>query len=116
MTDFVALKRSTDMKSTVKAANQLAMRKNISHFMIFGDDQKFMNKLSEAIIKEGGWKSDAVAISKYDESMDLYLASMICSSFLITAARSTFAFWLAFFVQNQNAVYYLNVPTKDLVM
>ncbi|CAJ0607874.1 unnamed protein product [Cylicocyclus nassatus] len=69
-------------------------------------------------------KKMAVAISKYKDYLDLFLASQLCSSFLITAATSTFGWWLAFFVQNQNAVYYLNdtrrhadkVPSKELFL
>ncbi|CAJ0608154.1 unnamed protein product [Cylicocyclus nassatus] len=122
--DFIERKLATDMNVTVKAANAIARKKNLSHFMIFGDDQQFMKKMSKNIMKEGRWRNGAVAISNYTESTDLYLASQICSSFLIAAVTSTFGWWLAFFAQDQNAVYYLNdtrphadkVPSKELFL
>ncbi|CAJ0608156.1 unnamed protein product [Cylicocyclus nassatus] len=98
----------TSLNTTVKAANTIARKMNISHFIVFGDDHKFMTSLSKAIVNDGGWKKDAVAVSKYKEYLDLFLASQLCSSFLITAVTSTFGWWLAFFVPNQNAIYYLN--------
>ncbi|CAJ0608141.1 unnamed protein product [Cylicocyclus nassatus] len=124
MGDFIERRICTDMNVTVNAANTIARRMNISHFMIFGDDQRFMTNMSHSIVMNGGWPNETVAISTYEESLDLFLASQICSSFLITAATSTFGWWLAFFVQNQNAVYYLNdtrrhadkVPSKELFL
>ncbi|CAJ0607880.1 unnamed protein product, partial [Cylicocyclus nassatus] len=109
MGDFVIRRISTDMNITVEAANKIAKKMVCSsHFMIFGDDKKFMTNMSRNIVNSGGWKDDLLAISKYKDYLDLFLASQLCSSFLITAATSTFGWWLAFFVQNQNAVYYLN--------
>ncbi|CAJ0606318.1 unnamed protein product [Cylicocyclus nassatus] len=107
MTDFIQWERASDMNSTVKAARSIAKKMNISHFMIFGDDKEFMANMSQAIVS-GEWRDDAVIVSHYEESIDLFLASQICSSFLISAPTSTFGWWLAFFVSNQNAVYYLN--------
>ncbi|KAK6013913.1 hypothetical protein OSTOST_20743, partial [Ostertagia ostertagi] len=46
-TDFIERNISTD---------------GISHFMIFGDDQKFMHNLTQVIIKEGKWKGNNKAI------------------------------------------------------
>ncbi|VDN35490.1 unnamed protein product [Cylicostephanus goldi] len=108
MTDFIERSTNTDLNTTVKAANTLAKKKNISHFLVFGDDRNYMVKLSQTIVKDGGWRNDAVAISTYEESMDLYLASEMCSCFLISTVISTFGWWLAFFVRDQNSVYYLN--------
>ncbi|VDK75960.1 unnamed protein product [Cylicostephanus goldi] len=117
MTDFISRNTYTDMNITAKAANTLAKKMNISNFLIFGDDNDFMVRLSQAIVKDGGWRNDAVAISSYDETMDLYLASQMCSSFLISAILSTFGWWLAFFVRDQNAVYYINYtrPNSETV-
>ncbi|VDO40690.1 unnamed protein product [Haemonchus placei] len=49
---------------------------------------------------------EAAMISNYSEYMDLYLSSQLCRSFLISAPTSTFGWWLAFFISDQNAVYY----------
>ncbi|VDL77958.1 unnamed protein product [Nippostrongylus brasiliensis] len=52
---------------------------------------------------------DAVAkISDNTEFEDFYVASEICSAFLMSSALSTFGWWLAFFTRNQSTVYYAN--------
>ncbi|CAJ0608155.1 unnamed protein product [Cylicocyclus nassatus] len=122
--DFIVRNIATDFNITIKAANSIARKKNLSRFLIFGDDQQFMADMSQAIIKQGAWRNDAVVASNFEEYMDLYVASQICSSFLIAAVTSTFGWWLAFFVQDQNAVYYLDdtrphadkVPSKELFL
>ncbi|CAJ0605666.1 unnamed protein product [Cylicocyclus nassatus] len=116
MTDFIRLKWQTDMNITVKAAIPLAKRKNITRFLIFGDDQQFMTNMSQAIIKDGRFENDAVIVSNYHESMDLYLSSQMCRSFLISAAVSTFGWWLAFFAKDQSAVCYLNVTRPNALV
>ncbi|CAJ0604895.1 unnamed protein product [Cylicocyclus nassatus] len=105
-TDFISHKWHTDVIKTVKAVNALAKKKNMSHFLLFGDDQQVMINMSQLIIRDGGWKNDAVIVSNYQEAMDLYLSSQICRSFLISAPVSTFGWWLAFFAKDQSAVYY----------
>ncbi|KAK6754699.1 hypothetical protein RB195_013594 [Necator americanus] len=123
-TDFIERKISTDLSETVNAANNIAKQMNISQFMIFGDDQQFMRNMSFAIVRDGKWADNAVLISKYEESMDLYIASQMCKSFLITAVTSTFGWWLAFFIPNQSAVFYMpdrrphadKVPSKELFL
>ncbi|CAJ0605658.1 unnamed protein product [Cylicocyclus nassatus] len=108
-TDFIKHKWHTDVNKTVTAVNALAKKKNMSHFLLFGDDQQVMINMSQVIIRDGGWKNDAVIVSNYQEVMDLYLSSQMCQSFLISAPVSTFGWWLAFFAKDQSAVYYLNV-------
>ncbi|EPB71446.1 hypothetical protein ANCCEY_09463 [Ancylostoma ceylanicum] len=95
-TDFVAYKVATDMTTAVKAANDIAREKNISQFMIFGDDKKYMREMAKEIVKEGHWRgnaSEVVLISEFDEAMDLYVASRMCKAFLITAVTSTFGWF-----------------------
>ncbi|KAL6737445.1 hypothetical protein Aduo_011088 [Ancylostoma duodenale] len=106
-TDFVGINVATDMKSTVDAANNIARQRGLSKFLIFGDDKNFMHKMSLSIIKKGNWSEDAVIVSKFNEYMDLYVSSQLCRSFLISAATSTFGWWLAFFAYGQDAVYYM---------
>ncbi|EPB75843.1 hypothetical protein ANCCEY_05083 [Ancylostoma ceylanicum] len=49
----------------------------------------------------------AVLVSKFNPYVDLYVSSKLCEAFLITAATSTFGWWLAFFAPGQDAVYYM---------
>ncbi|RCN43415.1 hypothetical protein ANCCAN_10606 [Ancylostoma caninum] len=124
MTDFVLENISTDMTTTVRAANDIARKKNISQFIIFGDDEKFMRAMAREIVEEGHWKANAALISEFNESIDLYVASRMCKAFLIAAVTSSFGWWLAFFIPDQTAVYYLpdtrkhgdKVPSKELFL
>ncbi|KAJ1349997.1 hypothetical protein KIN20_005693 [Parelaphostrongylus tenuis] len=69
-------------------------------------------------------KQQAAFVSNFNEVTDLYLASKVCRSFLITAPTSTFGWWLAFFIKDQNAVFYLpdnhihgdKIPSKELFL
>ncbi|KAK6059157.1 hypothetical protein COOONC_03216 [Cooperia oncophora] len=123
-TDFVQLNVSTNINETLRATNKIATRFNISRFAVFGDDQIFMHTLARKIELEGHWKENSTLVSKFDEAMDLYLASRLCRSFLITSVTSTFGWWLAFFIPDQNAVFYVSdergqpgkKPSKELFM
>ncbi|WKY12948.1 hypothetical protein Q1695_004062 [Nippostrongylus brasiliensis] len=122
--DFVDMKVDTNVNETIRAVNDISGRMGTSRFMIFGDDQEFMRNLSHLIISSQNISEDAVLISNFSEAMDLYLSSRLCNSFLITAATSTFGWWLAFFIEDQNAVYYLldnrthddKIPSKELFL
>ncbi|RCN35214.1 hypothetical protein ANCCAN_18929 [Ancylostoma caninum] len=46
-------------------------------------------------------------ISQFTDALDLYVSSQICDSFFITAATSTFGWWLAFFARDQSNVHYV---------
>ncbi|KJH49629.1 hypothetical protein DICVIV_04239 [Dictyocaulus viviparus] len=124
MTDFIVRNISTDTQKTTEAANDIANKNDILRFIIFGDDQDFMRRLSKEIIQHGKWKTDAVIVSQFNEVTDLYVASQVCRSFLITAVTSTFGWWLAFFVPNQKSVFYMSdnrahadkVPSKELFL
>ncbi|WKX98745.1 hypothetical protein Q1695_013991 [Nippostrongylus brasiliensis] len=100
-----AMESSLNSTSTISAIRLLASRHNLSRYFLFGDDQSYMKGLASELtnIDEG----KAAAYSVYDELEDFYLASRLCNTFLIARAVSTFGWWLAFFVQNQNAVYYM---------
>ncbi|EPB75841.1 hypothetical protein ANCCEY_05081 [Ancylostoma ceylanicum] len=102
-TDFDERNISTDMISTVEAANTIALQT----FMIFGDDQEFMENMAQAIIENGNWDKDVVFVSKFEEYIDLYISSKLCKAFLISAVTSTFGWWLAFFAPGQDAIYYM---------
>ncbi|KAL6733290.1 hypothetical protein Aduo_003947 [Ancylostoma duodenale] len=124
MTDFVDRNISTDMTATVRAASDIAKKKNISQFLIFGDHERFMRAMAKKIVEEGHWKANAVLISEFNEPMDLYVASRMCKAFLIAAVTLSFGWWLAFFISDQTAVYYLpdtrkhgdKVPSKELFL
>ncbi|RCN43414.1 hypothetical protein ANCCAN_10605 [Ancylostoma caninum] len=123
-TDFIERNISTDMMTAVRAANSIARKKNISRFVIFGDDKDFMRDMSQEIVEEGHWKANAALVSEFDEYTDLYAASRMCKAFLITAVTSSFGWWLAFFIPDQNNVYYLpdtrnhadKIPSKELFL
>ncbi|RCN43413.1 hypothetical protein ANCCAN_10604 [Ancylostoma caninum] len=123
-TDFIERNISTDMMEAVRAANRIARKRDISRFMIFGDDKEFMRNMSQRIVEEGHWKANAALVSEFDEYMDLYAASRMCKAFLITAVTSSFGWWLAFFIPDQNAVYYFSdtrkhgdkTPSKELFL
>ncbi|RCN24906.1 hypothetical protein ANCCAN_29388 [Ancylostoma caninum] len=111
-TDFEERNISTDMVSTVEAANTIALQKQcvykgLSQFMVFGDDHAFMESMAQAIIKNGNWDRDVVFVSKFKEYLDLYISSKLCKAFLISAATSTFGWWLAFLAPGQDAIYYM---------
>ncbi|KAL6733292.1 hypothetical protein Aduo_003949 [Ancylostoma duodenale] len=125
-TDFIERNISTNMTETVRAANTIARKGNISRFLIFGDDKEFMRNMSHEIVADGHWKANfqAAYVSEFDEYTDLYAASRMCKAFLITAVTSSFGWWLAFFIPDQNAVYYLpdtrkhadKTPSKELFL
>ncbi|ETN87045.1 hypothetical protein NECAME_01202 [Necator americanus] len=52
------MKVATDMMTTVNATFSIARRRNLSQFMIFGDDQKFMLELSKMITDQGNWNEN----------------------------------------------------------
>ncbi|WKY12946.1 hypothetical protein Q1695_004062 [Nippostrongylus brasiliensis] len=122
--DFVNIKVETNVNETIRAVNNISEEMRTSRFMIFGDDQGFMRNLSHLIASSRNISENAVLISNFSDTMDLYLSSRLCNSFLITAVTSTFGWWLAFFIENQNAVYYLldnrrqadKVPSKELFL
>ncbi|XGW05985.1 hypothetical protein V3C99_016382, partial [Haemonchus contortus] len=57
-TDFIERNISTDVNLTVNAANSIAKLTNVSHFLLFGDDQTFMKDLANKIIEHGKWQKD----------------------------------------------------------
>ncbi|KHJ90658.1 hypothetical protein OESDEN_09495 [Oesophagostomum dentatum] len=90
------------------ASDIVAPTQNISQFMIFGDDKDFMQNMSTLLIEKEESSDYKIFVSDFSEELDLYLSSQLCSSFLMSAANSTFGWWLAFFARDQNNVYYLN--------
>ncbi|KAK6011908.1 hypothetical protein OSTOST_22994, partial [Ostertagia ostertagi] len=135
-TDFLERNISTNMMETVYAANDIAQGKGLERFVIFGDDKEFMQNLSHVIIEKGNWRPDqspnainvplnsAAVRLEFSEAMILTLHLKFVVSFLITAVTSSFGWWLAFFVADQNSIYYLpderihgdKVPSKELFL
>ncbi|VDL72098.1 unnamed protein product [Nippostrongylus brasiliensis] len=117
--------RPLNSTSTISAIRLLASRHNLSRYFLFGDDQSYMKGLASQLTNRDEGKAGVLvetliivsrqkaAYSVYDEFEDFYLASRLCDSFLIARAVSTFGWWLAFFVQNQNAVYYTYETKHD---
>ncbi|KIH59575.1 hypothetical protein ANCDUO_10187 [Ancylostoma duodenale] len=86
-TDFLDFGIGSDLNSTLLATKDIASRKRIQ----------------------------TVRISEFSEIADLYISYRLCSAFLMSAASSTFGWWLAFFSQDQDSVYYYKDkrPTDD---
>ncbi|EYC28025.1 hypothetical protein Y032_0008g294 [Ancylostoma ceylanicum] len=125
MGDFVTLNVSTDASSTIRIARQIAIAKGFKQFLIFGDDQGFMKMIADNLeLDEKGKRSYVANISTFSEAVDLYVASQVCGAFFISAATSTFGWWLAFFTNNQSAIYYMGdkrsmwdkTPGEDLFL
>ncbi|WKY12949.1 hypothetical protein Q1695_004063 [Nippostrongylus brasiliensis] len=122
--DFVGFNVSSDFDRTVGAAYIIAKQMSIDRFVIFGDDREFMRNVGKAITKKGKWCEQAAYVSGFDNRADLYLSSQLCRSFLITAPTSSYGWWMAFFAQNQDSIFYIlddrsigtKKPRKDLFL
>ncbi|KIH56411.1 hypothetical protein ANCDUO_13408 [Ancylostoma duodenale] len=93
MKDFVTLNVSTDAGSTIRITRQIARRKSIA---------------DNLELDEEGKRRYIADISTFSEGVDLFVASQVCGAFFISAATSTFGWWLAFFTNNQRAIYYMD--------
>ncbi|EPB79298.1 hypothetical protein ANCCEY_01591 [Ancylostoma ceylanicum] len=79
----------------------------LGNYLIFGDDKAFMSSLATELERDTFTGAQPKAfISMFSEVTDFYLSSQLCSALLLSAASSTFGWWLGFFARNQNAVYY----------
>ncbi|EYC05516.1 hypothetical protein Y032_0081g1416 [Ancylostoma ceylanicum] len=120
-TDFATYSITSEFNETIDAAAVLARRTHLKQFFIFGDDLSFMRRVAQQL--QDREKRDA-RVSTFSEFEDFYLSSQICGSFLISAAASTFGWWLAFFSTNQSSVYYIgrqftngeDVPEAELYL
>ncbi|KAL6729261.1 hypothetical protein Aduo_000334 [Ancylostoma duodenale] len=109
MKDFVTLNVSTDAGSTIRITRQIARRKGLEKFLVFGDDPLFMKSIADNLeLDEEGKRRYIADISTFSEGVDLFVASQVCGAFFISAATSTFGWWLAFFTNNQRAIYYMD--------
>ncbi|KAL6741515.1 hypothetical protein Aduo_014762 [Ancylostoma duodenale] len=106
--DFLVYNRTTNLSETIDAAYRISQRHGSEHYMIFGDDQKFMKNLARELEIADGRRKKTAYVSSYNEFEDMYVSSQLCTSFLLTNAMSTFGWWLAFFAPNQDAIYYIN--------
>ncbi|RCN52315.1 hypothetical protein ANCCAN_01355 [Ancylostoma caninum] len=120
-TDFATYNITTEFNETIEAAGILAKQNNLKQFFIFGDDLGFMRRVAQQLQDRNRLEA---RVSTFSEFEDFYLSSQICGSFLISAAASTFGWWLAFFSANQSSVYYIgrqftngeNVPETELYL
>ncbi|KAL6729256.1 hypothetical protein Aduo_000329 [Ancylostoma duodenale] len=117
-TDFLDFGIGSDLNSTLLATKDIASRKGLSKFLIFGDDKDFMRSLATQLVSSPSDRTkriQTVRISEFSEIADLYISYRLCSAFLMSAASSTFGWWLAFFSQDQDSVYYYKDkrPTDD---
>ncbi|KAE9554129.1 hypothetical protein FO519_002666 [Halicephalobus sp. NKZ332] len=76
---------------------------------IFGDDRHFMKSLNFTDIPFGKIYGPSERI-RMD---DFCLASRHCDTFIMTASGSTFAWWIAYLLENPEAEVYYNAVTSD---
>uniref|UniRef100_A0AC34QDT8 Glycosyltransferase n=1 Tax=Panagrolaimus sp. JU765 TaxID=591449 RepID=A0AC34QDT8_9BILA len=76
---------------------------------IFGDDQKFMKNLNFSEIPFSYIYGPSMRL----RCDDFCLVSRHCDSFLMTASGSTFAWWMAYLMKNENAPIFYNSITSD---
>ncbi|EYC28019.1 hypothetical protein Y032_0008g292 [Ancylostoma ceylanicum] len=106
-TDFHRFGLQTEWNGTVDAARNIAVKKGLGNYLIFGDDKEFMSALARHLAQDTSAGTQKRAfISSFSETTDFYLSSRLCSALLLSAASSTFGWWLGFFARNQNGVYY----------
>ncbi|EYC28012.1 hypothetical protein Y032_0008g288 [Ancylostoma ceylanicum] len=106
-TDFHRFGLETEWNGTVSAAQNIARKRGLGNYLIFGDDKAFMSSLATELERDTFTGAQPKAfISMFSEVTDFYLSSQLCSALLLSAASSTFGWWLGFFARNQNAVYY----------
>ncbi|VDL74651.1 unnamed protein product [Nippostrongylus brasiliensis] len=105
--DFEAFGWLTSIESVFTASHLLAKKHNLSRYLIFGDSEHFMQRLA-GMLNDHHAGEDRAMVSRNGVFEDMYLASRLCKAFLISSSLSTFGWFLAFFTQDQEAVYYMN--------
>ncbi|PAV57920.1 hypothetical protein WR25_23824 [Diploscapter pachys] len=92
---------------TVPAIKFILNRDKLDKVFMFGDDERFMNDVLNTIKADEKY-ANIKGIVNFNTTIgeDLYLSSKICSAFLISTSESTFGWFLAFLVQNQEKVYF----------
>ncbi|WKX89954.1 hypothetical protein Q1695_009079 [Nippostrongylus brasiliensis] len=105
--DFEAFGWLASIESVFTASHLLAEKHNLSRYLIFGDSEHFMQRLA-GMLNDHHAGEDRAMVSRNGVFEDMYLASRLCKAFLISSSLSTFGWFLAFFTQDQEAVYYMN--------
>ncbi|VDK49674.1 unnamed protein product [Cylicostephanus goldi] len=80
--------------------------KNLTNYLIFGDDKKFMEKLALLLSTNNSGQERVVRSSTFPEITDFYVAHRFCKAFFMRVPTSTFAWWLAFFSRDQDSIFY----------
>ncbi|VDM53792.1 unnamed protein product [Angiostrongylus costaricensis] len=106
--DFRDLNVASDFNRSIHDIHEIASQQGLSNVLLFGEDLGLMKPLGELLIGLDKSGKREVQYSFNSEEIDFYLASRACGAFLITAPTSAFGWWLAFFIQNQDAVFYSN--------
>ncbi|KAK6727893.1 hypothetical protein RB195_005515 [Necator americanus] len=83
-TDFLSYGVESNLNSTLTATKNIAMKKGLSNFLIFGDDQEFMRSLAAKLVDDTMFgHSKTVRASAFSEMTDLYISYSVCSAFLM---------------------------------
>ncbi|RCN32191.1 hypothetical protein ANCCAN_22004 [Ancylostoma caninum] len=115
-TDFHRFGLETEWNGTIKAAQHIATKRGLRNYLIFGDDKEFMSSLATELERDTSIGTQTKAfVSMFPEITDFYLSSRLCNALLLSAASSTFGWWLGFFARNQDGVYYYKSgrPVED---
>lgn len=113
-TDFADLKWAAGINDTFNATVRVAQQHNLTRYFLFGDDQAYLNQLASMLNEFDGSGEKVAEFSTSSLFEDFYLASRMCSAFLMSSAMSTSGWWMAFFTRDQHSVYYMNDQRQSL--
>ncbi|CAI4232295.1 unnamed protein product [Auanema sp. JU1783] len=111
MTDFVRINRTVPREVLLALTEYVLVKEKKKKILLFGDDRSFLHEMLHALTKKG--KIETGIVSDNESGVDLFLASEVCSSYLITHQSTTFGFWSAFLTKNWKSVYFYYVPYQE---
>ncbi|CAJ0592512.1 unnamed protein product [Cylicocyclus nassatus] len=111
--DYLSYGLKSDLPSTLHATKDIAAKKNLTNYLVFGDDKKFMAELAYLLLSSSNSSQKIVRSSTFSEITDFYVAHRFCKAFYMRVPTSTFAWWLAFFSRDQDSVFYYQSHIVD---
>uniref|UniRef100_A0A183G640 Alpha-1,6-mannosyl-glycoprotein 6-beta-N-acetylglucosaminyltransferase n=1 Tax=Heligmosomoides polygyrus TaxID=6339 RepID=A0A183G640_HELPZ len=92
-------------RETCRTLTTIATLPNLTRYFLFGDDQAYLNQLASMLNEFDGSGEKVAEFSTSSLFEDFYLASRMCSAFLMSSAMSTSGWWMAFFTRDQHSAY-----------